>query len=100
MKALLRVIGRCIALAVVFACAMLVAVQYWRLFEQNLSLSAQFASAEQDVTALRTLREQQLREIRRLSDPQGAIPEIHDRLRMVGKNEALIYVIPPPTETP
>jgi hypothetical protein len=100
MEALLRVAGRCIALAVVFACTTLVAVQYWRLFEQNLSLSSQFALVQHDVTALRTLREQQLREIRRLSDPQGAIPEIHDRLRMVGKNEALIYVVAPPTDAP
>jgi len=32
------------------------------------------------------------REIRRLSDPRGAVPEIHDRLHLVGDKEAIIYL--------
>jgi hypothetical protein len=100
MKALLRVAGRCIVAVVIFSCAMLVAVQYWRLVEQKLALSAQYGEAQNDVASLRALRAHQWNEIRRLSDPQGAIPEIHDRLRMVGKNEALIYVLAAPTQTP
>ena len=35
------------------------------------------------------------RQIRRLMDPQGAVPEIHDRLHLVGPHETIIYVKPP-----
>ncbi|HEY0798302.1 MAG TPA: hypothetical protein VGD50_04080 [Candidatus Baltobacteraceae bacterium] len=84
--------GRCTVGAVVLACAMLVAVQYWRLIQQNVGLASQLTSAQHDVGVLSSLREQQVREIHRLRDPLGTIPEIHDRLHMVGKHEALIYV--------
>jgi predicted negative regulator of RcsB-dependent stress response len=90
MKALLRVAGRCIVVVVIFSCAMLVAVQYWRLAEQKVALSAQYSEAQHDVQALRALREHQLSEIRRLSDPLGAIPEI----------QALIYVQAAPAQAP
>jgi hypothetical protein len=33
-----------------------------------------------------------MEDIRRLSDPRGVVPEIHDRLRLVGANEMFIYV--------
>jgi hypothetical protein len=31
-------------------------------------------------------------DIKRLSDARGAVPEIHDRLHLVGDHEAIIYV--------
>ena len=34
------------------------------------------------------------------SDPRGAIPEIHDKLRLVGKREEIIYVRGVAPETP
>jgi hypothetical protein len=48
-----------------------------------------------DVVRLEAKRRQQDREIRRLSDPRGALPEIHDRLHLVGDNEAIIYLKQP-----
>jgi cell division protein FtsB len=48
------------------------------------------------MAALERRRDDQQRELRRLRDPQGAVPEIHDRLRLVRPNETLIFVFPKP----
>jgi hypothetical protein len=73
----------------------LIAVQYARIIERNVGYTRELSEVRSDVDALEHKREQQLREIQRLSDPQGAIPEIHDRLHLVGSHEAIIYVAPP-----
>jgi hypothetical protein len=72
--------------------AILVGVQYARIVERNIAYVQQVHQVESDISALQTKREEQLRRIRRLSDPRGAIPEIHDRLHMVGDHEAIIYL--------
>ncbi len=72
--------------------AVLIGVQYARIIERNISYVQQVRDVEQDVAALQLKREDQLRQIKRLSDPSGAIPEIHDRLHLVGPNEAIIYL--------
>jgi hypothetical protein len=72
--------------------AILIAVQYVRIIERNVSYVHQVHAVESDVGALTEKRDKQLRTIQRLSDPQGAIPEIHDRLHMVGDHEAIIYL--------
>lgn len=78
----------CVAL-VVFS---LIAVQYARMIGRNVAMAHEFHAVQSDVVALRAKREEQLREISRLSDPRGAIPEIHDRLHLVGDKEAIIYL--------
>jgi hypothetical protein len=72
--------------------AILIAVQYARIIERNVSYVQQVHQVESDVSALESKRDKQLRTIQRLTDPQGAIPEIHDRLHMVGDHEAIIYL--------
>jgi hypothetical protein len=72
--------------------AVLIGVQYARIVERNVAYVQQVHDVERDVTALEAKRDEQLRQIRRLSDPQGAIPEIHDRLHLVGDHEAIIYL--------
>lgn len=72
--------------------AVLIAVQYVRIIERNVAYVQQVHEVERDVTALEEKRDKQRRTIQRLSDPQGAIPEIHDRLHMVGDHEAIIYL--------
>ena len=72
--------------------AILIAVQYARIIERNVAYVHQVHEVERDVTALEAKRDKQLRTIQRLTDPQGAIPEIHDRLHMVGDHEAIIYL--------
>jgi hypothetical protein len=89
---LLRTLARlgCVAIAGTFA--VLVGVQYVRIVERNVVYMQQVRDAESDVAALQSKRAEQLREISRLTDPRGAIPEIHDRLHLVGDHEAIIYL--------
>ncbi|GAC1423029.1 MAG: hypothetical protein NVSMB5_16720 [Candidatus Velthaea sp.] len=49
-------------------------------------------AVDADVHMLQVKRIEQERTIRRLSDPRGAIPEIHDKLHLVGDREAIIYL--------
>jgi cell division protein FtsB len=78
-----------------------IGVQYAHVIGRNVALARQLHDTEHDIVALKAREAQQRREIRRLSDPHGAIPEIHDRLHLVGDKEAIIYLkhgraAPPP----
>jgi hypothetical protein len=72
--------------------AVLIAVQYVRIVERNVAYIQQIHDVNADVSALEQKRDVQLRQIQRLSDPRGSIPEIHDRLHMVGPHEEIIYL--------
>lgn len=89
---MLRAAARLGIVGVTCTVVALIAVQYVRIIERNLWYAAQLSQVRRDVATLEHKRDVQLREIRRLSDPQGAIPEIHDRLHLVGDHEAIIYV--------
>jgi hypothetical protein len=91
-RPLLRLSARVGILAVTCTVVALIAVQYGRIVERNLWYAGQLSQVQRDVESLERKRDVQLREIRRLSDPQGAIPEIHDRLHLVGDHEAIIYL--------
>jgi hypothetical protein len=98
---LLRLLGRIGVVCVVLVFVALVGVQYARVIGRNLALAHELRDVERDVAQLKVKRTQQERDIRRLSDPHGAIPEIHDRLHLVGDHEAIIYLKPakPPSKT-
>jgi hypothetical protein len=89
---LLRLLARLGIAAIGGTFAVLIGVQYARIVERNVAYIHQVHEVESDVTALEQKRDEQLRQIRRLTDPTGAIPEIHDRLHMVGDHEAIIYL--------
>ena len=72
--------------------AVLIGVQYARIIERNIAYVQQVRDVERDVAALQIKRDEQMRQIKRLSDPSGAVPEIHDRLHLVGDHEAIIYL--------
>ena len=91
-RPLLRLSARVGILGVGCTVVALIAVQYGRIVERNLWYAGQLSQVQRDVDSLQRKRDVQLREIRRLSDPQGAIPEIHDRLHLVGDREAIIYL--------
>ena len=76
----------------VFVVLALVGVQYAHVIGRNLALAHELHSVERDVVSLRAREVQQKQQIRRLSDPSGAIPEIHDRLHLVRDKEAIIYL--------
>lgn len=92
----LRLAGRITAAALGLLVLTLVAIQFARAIGENLTAAHQVSGLRSDIVALQRRRDEQLRELRRLRDPQGAIPEIHDRLRLVRPNEALIFVSPQP----
>jgi len=91
-SALLRVLGRIGVVGVGTIVLSLIGVQYAQVIGRNAALAHQLHAVEHDVVDLKARRAQQQREIRRLSDPQGAVPEIHDRLHLVGDHEAIIYL--------
>jgi hypothetical protein len=99
-RLVLRLAGRVFAVAVAAAFLSLIGLQYARVIGQNVALARSLHDVETDITSLQAKRVVQEREIRRLSDPQGAIPEIHDRLHLVGKNEAIIYLKGVPEDGP
>jgi hypothetical protein len=89
---LLRSLARLGVVAIAGTFAVLIGVQYARIVERNIAYIQQVHDVEADVSALEAKRDEQRREIVRLSDPRGAIPEIHDRLHLVGDHEAIIYL--------
>jgi hypothetical protein len=89
---LLRTLARVVCVVLAGTFVVLVLVQYARIVERNVAYMGQVRDVERDVAALQVKRDDQLRLIRRLSDPHGAIPEIHDRLHLVGDGEAIIYL--------
>jgi hypothetical protein len=90
--ALLRLASRIGVVCVVFVVGSLIAVQYARLIGRTVALAHELRDARREVARLQDKRIQQDREIRRLGDPTGALPEIHDRLHLVGDHEAIIYL--------
>jgi hypothetical protein len=89
---LLRLLGRIGVVSVALVAISLIGVQYARVIGRNIALAHELRDVERDVAMLKVKRTQQERDIRRLSDPRGAIPEIHDRLHLVGDKEAIIYL--------
>ncbi|HLY03226.1 MAG TPA: hypothetical protein VKR56_12120 [Candidatus Cybelea sp.] len=99
-RPVLRAGGRLLAAAVVLLLAVLVVVQFGRAIQDDLAAERQLSTIRADIASLQRERSEQQRELRRLRDPEGAIPEIHDRLRLVRANEALIFVSPQPAASP
>jgi cell division protein FtsB len=99
-RLVLRLAGRVTALALGLLIFTLVGIQFARVIGENVAMVRQLAAVRADIVALDKRNTEQRREIERLRDPQGAIPEIHDRLRMVRANETIIFVSPAPSSAP
>lgn len=70
----------------------LVAIQFAHIINDNVAMAHSLHDVRADVQSLRDRKREQEHELRRLADPAGAIPEIHDRLHLVRANEAIIYL--------
>ena len=92
----LRFAGRVTATMIALLVVTLVGIQFARAIGENVSAAHELSSLHAEITALREHRDDQRREMQRLRDPEGAVPEIHDRLRLVRPNEVLIFVSPQP----
>ena len=95
-----RYLGKLSVAALVLLVGAIVAIQYQKVIVRNWQLAHAVASARSDVEALREKERRQRKRIERLTDPQGAIPEIHDRLHLVSPHEELIYVKSAPSAAP
>ena len=87
-------LGRLAFAAVCLVLLTLVSIQFARIVSENVAMAHTLASVQNDISALQRQKRTEERKIHRLMDPQGAIPEIHDRLHLVRPNEAIIYVTP------
>ena len=72
----------------------LVSIQFARIVNENIAMAHSLASVDRDIGRLRARQSSEERDIRRLLDPEGAVPEIHDRLHLVRPDEAIIYIRP------
>lgn len=93
----LRLAGRITAAGLALLVVTLVVVQFARAIGENLAAQRELSTIRADMVSLERRRDEQEQELRRLRDPAGVIPEIHDRLRLVRPNETLIFVSPQPS---
>jgi hypothetical protein len=87
----------------VFACVLaVVAMQFEGIVAKNIAVAHEVSLSAARNRALVDRKQHQLQIIRRLSDPAGTIPEIHEKLQLVGPHEEIIYVrgLPAPTAQP
>jgi cell division protein FtsB len=94
-KTVLRAAGRGLIVGVLALAISMIAVQYARMAHRNLVLAHALWSTQSEIARLQTERERRVATIKRLEDPHGAIPEIHDRLHLVLPDESIIYLKPP-----
>ncbi len=87
-----RIGGRTILLTTIACVLSLIVVQFIGIVAKNLAVARELAATRASIAALQIRARDQRRTIVRLSDPRGAIPEIHDRLHVVTGREELIYV--------
>ncbi len=82
-----------LAAAALFAIVVtLTAVQFTKIIARNVAMMRSLHQIQAEEKALRLRKGQQERELNRLSDPVGSIPEIHDRLHLTTSHEAIIYL--------
>ncbi len=88
----LRLAGR-IALVAVVACVLaLVSIQFEGIVAKNVAMAREVDRSRADIVALEKRERAQQVTLRRLSTPVGAVPEIHEKLRMVGPHEEIFVV--------
>jgi septal ring factor EnvC (AmiA/AmiB activator) len=86
-------LGRRLAFALVAACALgFVLVQFSGIVAKNVAMARSVSDAQTEIASLERRAREQQRTLRRLETPEGAIPEIHAKLRLVGPHEEIIYV--------
>ncbi len=87
-----RLFTRVAATSVAVILLTLIAVQFAHIIGRNIAMARSLHQIQADVLTLRLRKRQQERELSRLNDPSGSIPEIHDRLHLTTSHEAIIYL--------
>jgi hypothetical protein len=82
-----------IALVAVVACVLaLVSIQFEGILAKNIAMAHEVDRSRADIAALEKREREQEITLRRLSTPEGAVPEIHEKLRLVGPHEEIVIV--------
>ncbi len=87
-----RLAGRLALVIVALGVFGVVGVQFAGIVARNIAIAGELSDVNTQIHDLKARATQRRRTIARLSDPAGAIPEIHDELHMVGPHEEIIYV--------
>lgn len=99
-RGVFRFLGRVAVLGISIVVLTLVGVQFARILNQNVAMARSLTAVQHDVQALKARKRDEQRELRRLADPEGSIPAIHERLHLVRPNEAIIYIKRAPRQEP
>jgi cell division protein FtsB len=89
---LVQAAGRVVLALVALGLVAVVGLQVARVVRRNVVLASELHTVTRQVSELQHRRVAEERTIRRLRDPAGTIPEIHDRLHLTRPDEAIIYV--------
>jgi cell division protein FtsB len=91
-KRIALVTGRLAVTAFGIGTLALIGVQFEGILAKNVAVAADLRASRAQIASLVAKEAVQRRTIARLANPQGAVPEIHDKLRLVGPNEEIIYI--------
>lgn len=94
---LVRSFRRFAALAVGSVFLLLVAAQFARVITTDVKLSSDLHQTRIQIARYERRDARLRRRIGRLRTARGAIPEIHERLRMLAPNEHMVLVEPLPS---
>ena len=88
----LRLAGRLALVAVIVCVLVLVGAQFAGIVAKNVAMAHEVTASRSQIAALEKRERDQRRTLIRLASPEGAVPEIHEKLRLVGPHEEIIYV--------
>jgi hypothetical protein len=91
----LRLAGRLVLTALVACIVVLMALQFRLIVLKNVAMAGELEAKRAEISALERREAVQTLTLRRLASPEGAVPEIHAKLQLVGPHEEIIYVRPP-----
>ncbi len=84
--------GRLALAALVLGVLAVVAIQFEGIVAKNVAVASEVRASRTEIARLEAREVQQRRTIARLRTPLGALPEIHDKLHLVGPNEEIIFL--------
>ncbi len=96
---LVRTVRRFAALAVGSFFLLLVVAQFARVIGTDVKLTSDLHQTRKSIARYERRDARLRRRISRLRTARGAIPEIHERLRMLAPNEHMVIVEPRPSPT-
>ncbi|GAC1490723.1 MAG: hypothetical protein NVS2B8_14620 [Vulcanimicrobiaceae bacterium] len=88
----MRLAGRLALAFVIVGVLGVIAMQFTGIVVKNVAIARELSAARADVADLHAREARQRATIVRLGTARGAVPEIHEKLRLVGPHEEIIYL--------